>query len=68
MKSSRYFVVNHSVLHCPDLYSIITIHAPFSSLYSQLLNPTGISTNLYLNRSSLYKRRTDNTENKSRDN
>jgi hypothetical protein len=63
MKSSRYFVFNHSVLQCPDLYSVIfTIDAPFSSLYSQLLNLPGLSTNLNLNWSSLYRRRTDNTK------
>jgi hypothetical protein len=25
-KSSRYFVFNHAVHNCPDLYSIFTIH------------------------------------------
>jgi hypothetical protein len=43
MKSSCYFVLNHSVLHCPNKYSL-NLHAPFSSLYSQLLNPPAFST------------------------
>jgi hypothetical protein len=44
MKYFSYFVFNHSVLLLPNLYSIFTIHqghAPFSSLYSQLLKPPG---------------------------
>jgi hypothetical protein len=67
MKSSCYFIFSHSVLLCPNLYSIFTIHAPFSSLYSQLLNPPGLYTNWSLNRSSLFRLHTDNTENKSHD-
>jgi hypothetical protein len=47
MKSSCYLVLNRSVLPFPNLHSIFTIHqghAPFSYLYSQLLNPPGLST------------------------
>jgi hypothetical protein len=40
-KSLRCLLVfNLSVLLCPNLYSVYTIHAPFSSLYSQLLSWT----------------------------
>jgi hypothetical protein len=42
----RLLVFSHSVLLCPNLYSFFTIHTPFSSLYSQLLNPPGFSTSL----------------------
>jgi hypothetical protein len=47
MKSSCYLVFSHSVLLCPNLYSI-NLHnslkyAPFSFLDSQLLNPPKLS-------------------------
>jgi hypothetical protein len=61
---SCYFVFNHSVHLCPNLYSIFTIHwghAPFSSLYSQLLKPPGLS--LAASGLVLYSRGTDNAEN-----
>jgi hypothetical protein len=64
MKSSCYFVFNHSVLLCPNLYSIdlhnLLRHAPLSSLYSQLLNPPGLS--LAASGLVLYGRGTDNAE------
>jgi hypothetical protein len=66
MKSSCYFVFNHSVLLCSNLYSVFTIHyghAPFSSLYPLQLNSPGLFINPRYNRSSLYRPRTDNIEN-----
>jgi hypothetical protein len=63
MKSSCYFVFNHSALLCPNLYSNNLYNSLRTCSILVLVLSTALHTNLSYNRSSMYRLRTDYTEN-----